>query len=267
MALMVSRRLWLGGVVSQSRDRALADRLLLLVRNCACGVAALLVCTDGWAPYPNSIRRAFREKVKGEGCKRPHLEVWPKLIIGRVIKHSKAKRVVEVTQQVVCGSMAAALRLIKASQGGCKLNTAYIERFNGTLRERLACLTRRCRHAARRLQTLHTGMYLIGCTYNLCGPHHELRVRNPEQPGRRRWRERTPAMAAGLTDHIWSVAELLSYKVAPPPYIPPKRRGRPRTRPLPDPTAPKRSRGRPRKETICSTTTYWGCTPTVATKS
>ena len=77
----------MGGVVSQSRDRALADRLLVLVRNCACGVAALLVCTEGWAPYPNRIRRAFREKVKGEGCKRPHLEVWPKLIIGRLMKH------------------------------------------------------------------------------------------------------------------------------------------------------------------------------------
>lgn len=92
MALMVSTRLWLGGVVSTSRDRALADRLVVLVRACARGVAALLICTDGWPTYPNSIRRAFREKVKGQGKGAPRLEVWPQLVIGRVIKHTQAKR-------------------------------------------------------------------------------------------------------------------------------------------------------------------------------
>jgi hypothetical protein len=56
----------------------------------------------------------------------------------------------------------------------------------------------------------------------------------------------TPAMASGLTDHIWSIREVLIYKIAPPPRHAPKRRGRPRTRPLPDPTVPKRPRGRPR---------------------
>jgi hypothetical protein len=55
------------------------------------------------------------------------------------------------------------------------LNTAFIERLNGTFRERLASLTRKSRHAASRMQTLHTGMYLIGCTYNFCFIHQELR--------------------------------------------------------------------------------------------
>lgn len=248
MALMVSTRLWLGGVVSLSRDRSLADRLLVLVRHCAQGVAALLVCTDGWAAYPNSIRRAFREKVKGQGKGAPRLEVWPQLVIGRVIKHTKAKRVVEVTHEVVCGTMRVAMRLIRASHGGTLLNTAYIERFNGTLRERLASLTRRCRHAAQRVQALHTGMYLIGCTYNFCWPHHELRERLVDQPRQPRWRQRTPAMAAGLTDHIWSVQEVLCYKVAPPPFVPPKRRGRPRKL-VQGPIPPKRPPGHPRKVT------------------
>jgi IS1 family transposase len=227
MALMVSTRLWLGGVVSASRDRVLADRLLVLVRACAQGVAALLVCTDGWAAYPNSIRRAFREKVKGKGAGAPRLGVWPQLVIGRVIKHTQAKRVGEVTHELVQGTRRAAMRLLRTSGGGRLLNTAYIERFNATLRERLASLTRRCRHAARRIHALHTGMYLIGCTYNFCWPHHELRQRNPQLPGQPRWCQRTPAMAAGLTDHVWSVQEVLGYKVAPPPWVPPKRRGRP----------------------------------------
>jgi hypothetical protein len=54
------------------------------------------------------------------------------------------------------------------------LNTSFIERLNGTMRERLAALTRKCRHASCKLHALHTGMYLIGCTYNWCWPHHEL---------------------------------------------------------------------------------------------
>lgn len=60
LALMVPTRLWLAGVVSATRDRALADRLLLQVQACAQGVSALLVCTDGWAAYPKSIKRVFR---------------------------------------------------------------------------------------------------------------------------------------------------------------------------------------------------------------
>jgi hypothetical protein len=58
LAMMVSTRLWLGGVVSQTRDTALADRLLNQVRACSQAACALLVCTDGWAAYPNSIKRA-----------------------------------------------------------------------------------------------------------------------------------------------------------------------------------------------------------------
>src|SRR2546428_13360630 len=62
LAMMVSTRLWLGGVVSLTRDRSLADRLWVQVRSCCQPLRALLVCTDGWSAYPGSIRRAFREK-------------------------------------------------------------------------------------------------------------------------------------------------------------------------------------------------------------
>src|SRR5947209_16864407 len=62
LALMVSTRLWLGGVVSMHRDRRLADRLLHQVRACCRPLQAILVCTDGWAAYPGSIQRAFRKK-------------------------------------------------------------------------------------------------------------------------------------------------------------------------------------------------------------
>jgi len=64
LSLMVSTRLWLGGGVSLRRDSSLADRMMRQVRACSQAACALLVCTDGWAAYPQSIMRAFREKVK-----------------------------------------------------------------------------------------------------------------------------------------------------------------------------------------------------------
>ncbi len=64
LAIDVSTRLWMAGVVSVQRDTALADQLWQRVRACCQAVGALLVCTDGWAAYPKSLKRAFREKVK-----------------------------------------------------------------------------------------------------------------------------------------------------------------------------------------------------------
>ena len=64
LAMMVSTRLWLAGTVSMSRDKGLADALMHQVRRAAQPLRPLLVLTDGWAAYPNSIRRALRSKVK-----------------------------------------------------------------------------------------------------------------------------------------------------------------------------------------------------------
>jgi IS1 family transposase len=253
LAIMVPTRLWLGGVVSRTRDTNLADRLLRQVRACSQGACALLVCTDGWAAYPNSIKRAFRDKVKRTaGRGRASLQGWSSLHIGTVIKHTVNKRLTEVVRQMSHGSLVQAMQLLQRSKGGQVLNTSYIERFNGTVRERLATLTRKCRHAAQRLQALETGMYLIGCTYNLCCFHQALSTRAAGEA--QKLLRRTPAMASGLTDHLWSLAEVLRYQVAPPPWVEPKRRGRPRSRPLPDPNVPKRPRGRPRKIPLSSFT-------------
>src|SRR5947209_1946342 len=175
LAMMVSTRLWLGGVVQLARDRGLADRLMQQVRRCAACLRPLLVLTDGWSAYPGSIRRAFREKVKRTaGVGRACLQVWPELSIGTVIKRTEEKRVVEITRRMAHGLLSQAEKLLMQSQGGSVLNTAFIERLNGTFRERLASLTRKSRHAARRLRALGAGVYLIGFSYNFCFPHHEL---------------------------------------------------------------------------------------------
>ncbi len=97
------------------------------------------------------------------------------------------------------------------------VSTAYIERINATFRQRLAGLCRRTRCLLRSETTLSVGVYLVGTVYNFCTPHKSLR-----QEGQ----ERSPAMAAGITATLGNVGELLSYHVAPPPYVAPKRRGR-----------------------------------------
>lgn len=249
LSMMVSTRLWIAGVVQHSRDRSLADRMLAQVRRCAAALRPLLVLTDGWNAYPGSIRRAFREKVKRTtGVGRACLQVWPQLHIGRVIKHTKKKRVVEVTRHMAHGLFEPAEYLLQASGGGTVLNTAFIERLNATFRQRLANLTRRSRQAARTLKTLETGMYLIGCTYNFCFPHHELsKTKHVGSPC-------TPAMAAGLTDHVWSLCELLSVRIAPSPWIAPAKRGRPRKSVEPIKNRGPRPLVRLRKGVLCSST-------------
>jgi IS1 family transposase len=249
--------------VSLTRDRSLADRLLSQVRSCCQPLRALWVCTDGWNAYPGSIRRAFREKVKETaGRGRACLRVWSQLCIAVVIKRTEKKRVVAITRKLVQGTLEHAQVLLSASQGGTVLNTAFIERFNGTIRQRLACLTRKCRHAARRLAALESGMWLLGCTYNLCWPHHQLsRQATSAQRGRGEVLL-TPAMASGLTDHIWSIQELLSYRVAPLPWVEPKRRGRPKKSATPEASSQTLPDGQPRlrpllrlrKGVLCSTT-------------
>src|SRR5205823_11443634 len=154
LAMEVSTRLWLAGVVSLQRDKTLADRLLEQVRACCRAVQALLIATDGWKAYPKSILRAFRDKVKKTaGRGRACLEVWPELCIATVIKRKQKKRVVEVTGKLTWGTLEKAQRLQTMPVGCKEFNTSLIERFNGTMRERLASLTRKCRHAPHRLET------------------------------------------------------------------------------------------------------------------
>ena len=248
LAMDVTTRLWLAGTVSQHRDRTLIDLLFQRVRACCHMVQGLLVCTDGFAAYPKSIIRAFREKVKKQaGPGRCSLEVWPDVCIATVIKHTKKKRVVEITRKVARGTCEKAKELLLLTKGCTEFNTAFIERLNGTFRERFASLTRKCRHAAARLETLEEGMYLIGCTYNFCFSHQELSKKTHFGV------PTTPAMAATLTDHIWSIRELLWYKVAPAPWVqatsakPKRARGCPEKSAEVEQTMPKRPRGRPPK--------------------
>jgi transposase-like protein len=232
LALMVRTRLWLGGEVSCHRDTTLITRLVERVRRCAHPTSPrktpLLFCTDGLCTYLSAIRKVFRDPVPSEAPRaavgRPRLQAWKGLLIAQVVKRYQQRRVVEVEHRVKQGSPQRVQRVIATSQGQGVINTAFMERLNATFRERLAPLVRRSRALARHTQTLQHGMFLVGTVYNFCTCHSSLAVATAEPAAR--VRRCTPAMAAGITDHAWSVAELLSYHVPLPQWTPPKRRGR-----------------------------------------
>jgi transposase-like protein len=217
MALMVSTRLWLGGVVSAHRDKGLIRQLADRVRACA-RPGALLVAVDGLAASVNAFRCALRSKAPRKGPGRPHLAPWEQVVIGQVVKQDERGRMVGGVRRLVPGAAAALDALLAASGGGQTLHTASIERLNATFRSRLASLVRRTRYGARRQRMVTLGMYLVGTVDNFGTPHDTL----TNAQGHRC----TPAMAAGLTHHVWTVAELLHVHVPPPRWQPPKKRGR-----------------------------------------
>jgi transposase-like protein len=225
MAMAVPSRLWLGGVVSPKRDLALITAVVRMVRSAARSLA-ILVCVDGLASYVTAFTRVFRDPLRTGRRGRPRLVATAGLLLGQVIKHHAGRRLVSITRRVVRGSAEALAAVLAATGTGTGINTAYIERLNATFRAALSPLVRRGRAIARGAGTLTAGMYLVGCAYNFCWPHDSLRVAAGAGGGRR-WRERTPAMAAGLTDHRWTMREWLSQPIPLPPWVPPKRRGRP----------------------------------------
>jgi len=227
LAMMVPTRLWLGGAVSSQRDQDLIHRLVQCIRRMAL-CRPLLLAVDGLASYVSAFQAAFRSTLPSRPGQtgRPRLIAWPNVAIVQVVKHRLADRLA-IDRRIVQGSTTMVQRLLQTSQAGGVINTAFIERLNATFRQRLSCLTRRTRTLAQQTETLTAGMYVLGCVYNFCDYHKSLRSLVWLSRCRYHWVPRTPALAAGLTDHRWTMQELLSFKVPPPRWVPPKQRGRP----------------------------------------
>lgn len=225
MAIQVKTRLWLGGVIAKQRDFALIKSLIEKVRASAL-CRPMLFCTDGFSAYIRAIQEVFREAVSTGKLGRPHLRPWDNICIAQVVKQYARRHVVGITRRVIQGATDQVQNILEET-GSKTINTAYIERLNATFRSRLASLIRRGRALVRQTQTLYHGMYLIGTVYNFCTFHKSLRI--PGIIGGHKWLPRTPAMATGITDHCWTVDELLMFRVPPAHWSPSKKRGRPST--------------------------------------
>jgi hypothetical protein len=229
LAIWVPTRLWMGGVVSPKRDLELIQTLADKMRNMAL-CRPLLLAVDGLASYVSAFRNTFRSKFpRREGetgrCK---MVSWSDIAIVQVVKQ-RVEGVLQVERRIVQGAKTMIERLIITTQGKGVINTAFIERLNATFRQRIHSLTRRTRTLAQRAETLVAGMYIVGCFYNLCDFHHSLRLKLSVGSFGYRWVQRTPAIAARLTDHQWTPAELFNFKVPPSRWQIPKQRRRPST--------------------------------------
>jgi hypothetical protein len=150
----------------------------------------------------------------------PRLEAPDNLLYATVHKHKQNGRVTSVTTQTVLGDPETIARQLEAIRPGLKINTSFIERFNLTLRHLVSRLRRKGLTFSKKRKYLIWHLQLATAYYHLVRPHGSLRQRldepSPTRGSPKLWQLRTPSMAAGLTDHIWSMKELLSSRVHPP---------------------------------------------------
>jgi IS1 family transposase len=143
----------------------------------------------------------------------------PGLLYAQVVKRREKGRVVDVTRQPVFGTAAEIDAYLATSPSSTTVNTSFIERDNLTQRDHNRRLTRKTSGFSKELPWLEKQLWLSLAYYHFCLPHLSLRQPLPTpQPTRgsgseRKWQSVTPAMAANLTDHVWSTAELLSFRV------------------------------------------------------
>ena len=228
MAIQVNTRLWLGAAISSKRDNKLLENLFIRIKKMAlCRPMAFAV--DGFKGYPTVINKVFRVAIPTGKRGRPPLKAWPNINIVQVIKRRLGRKL-EIDRSVFQGTTNTVMSLIHQSQAGNGgINTSYIERLNATFRERISALARRSRNLYKQQRTLEASSYLVGTVYNFCKAHKSLKrkVFIDSSARSHRYLKRSPASAAGITNHIWSIEELLSFKIPVDPFVEPKRRGRP----------------------------------------
>jgi len=168
---------------------------------CVAGVLLhpLLLLIDDHLPYPKAILQVFglirhRRRRRGHGrLKYPDLKPPPQLLVGVVEKVRNATgKLLAVRTRALFGGKRKITRLVRRLKIGRQINTAHIERLNGTLRNQQARLARRTRSASRLDQALQWSLWLWRDLYNWVRPHRSLH-------------NRTPAMAIGLAAEPWSV--------------------------------------------------------------
>jgi len=143
----------------------------------------------------------------------------PALNYATVCKQREAGRVVRVDQTVVFGTPASVAAALRKSRVSHAINTSFLERHNGTDRHRNARKARRTYRFSKDWLIHQAVGYFTLYTYNFCWCVRTLAEPvatdplSPTEP-HAKWRPRTPAMAAGLTDHVWTLQEWLQYPVA-----------------------------------------------------
>jgi len=217
----------LGAINVGERTLAMTQRFVHHVSQVLAPDCAPLFLTDGFREYLTALLTHYgrwvqppRRQAKGP-TPQPRWRPVPQLLYAQVIKTTRHRRLGAVKHRVVFGTREAVNRVL--SPLGWQINTAFIERVNLSIRQHVAAVGRRVATLCKGEEGLRQQLTLYHVYYNFVLPHASLRQPLPVPEsinGRgsaKRWRPCTPAMAAGLTDHVWSLREVLLYRVPPWP--------------------------------------------------
>src|SRR5713101_131145 len=209
------------------RTLAMAQRVVHQVAQVLAPSCVPLFLTDGLKEYATALLTHFgywvqppRRQATGPAPK-PRWMPLPQLLYAQVVKTVRRRRLVRVRHRVVFGTLAAVQQVLATC--GWQINTAFIERLNLTIRQHVAAVGRRVNTLCKGEEGLRQQLAVYHCYYNFCLPHASLRQPLPQpEPtngtgSAKLWRPCTPAMAAGLTDRVWTLREVLLFRVPPWP--------------------------------------------------
>jgi len=218
-AISLPTRLRVTSHLSQARNESAATAFIQHIRARSDGHAPFFT-SDKLPAYVTALVANYSvvepppaKRGRGRPRRTPKRIVDSQLRYAQVDKHRQAGRVVEVRRRIIFGTAGDIAVIIKASGCGSQINTAYVERNNLTRRQNVGRLVRKTLSFSKSVDYLQRHIALEDAVYNFVKPHLSLRrpLRSSKDK-RRKWEHRTPAMAAGLTDHVWSLEELLGFR-------------------------------------------------------
>jgi len=179
------------------------------------GTLPELITTDEYRVYAGAILttygipKAFPRTGQRGRPRKPRLVPPRDVVYAMVHKWRRKGRVIKVTIRRVFGTARQLTRALARSAVSTHINTTFVERFNATVRQHNSRKARKVYTFSKAFRQHQAMSWLALSYYNFCRPHLGLRL---QEDGR--WRARTPAMAAGLSDHVWSLHEFMRYPLA-----------------------------------------------------
>ena len=207
------------------RTLAMAQRLVHQVAQLLAPACAPLFLTDGFREYLTALLTPFGHWVSPQrrqatgALPQPRWMPLPGLLYAQVVKTVRRRRLVAVQHRVVFGTLEAIHDVL--APHGWHIHTAFVERINLSIRQHVAAVGRRVSTLCKDEDGLRQQLALYHTYYNFCLPHTSLRLPLPQPEAThgtgttKYWQPRTPAMAAGLTDHVWTLREMLLFRVPP----------------------------------------------------
>lgn len=183
---------------SGPRDETLAAAVVRATRERTAGRRGVPWVGDGWAAYEAAVNAVYRDPQPTDRPGWERLALAPGTGLTQAVKHRRGRWLERVEVRAPLG---AAVEQPYA---------VHVERLNGVLRDRLNCLTRKTHAFAKTDATWDAAVSLALFEHNWLRP--QLGLRQPLDPPEagRRYHPRTPAMALGLTDHVWTWHEFLT---------------------------------------------------------